>query len=484
VADRPSSHRGDDRGPYTLPSEYDAEPPEAHDDHTLDADGPRVTLRERDDPVDLAVVRPEAATNPGEPPMSRRELREQRERAGRQRRGRPRRFVWARRAVLAVVIALLVPVGISYGRALSRPGTDTVGIRTVEWIRDHGGNGIVNTVERWWYTNNPPPAGGRPHAIKVPTTAEPATTVPTRILEHLTPPTGRVPTPAAQVEPNEGVWAPTGRLVQGIPAVYTTYVRPNAVNTSYYVGVMWLDTRLLRAKYVVGLQEPGGGPNPWGSQVPVDQRGALVAAFNSGFKMDTARGGAWLDGTEIKPLVNGAASLVIFKDGSATVGVWGRDVVMAPGVEAVRQNLELVVDNGQLNPAMRESDTNVFGATLGNKVKVWRSGVGVTADGALLYVGGPAMSIIDVARTLQAAGAVRAMEMDINSDWVSAYTYAPPTLASPPTDVVGTKLLNNMSRSGDRYLQPGERDFFAFLADPKVETVPSTTTTSTTKPKR
>jgi hypothetical protein len=294
-------------------------------------------------------------------------------------------------------------------------------------------------------------------------------------IQHLTPPTAnRVQTPAAQVEQNEGVWAPTGRTVQGLPAVYTTYVRPNAVNTSYYVGLMWVDTKLVRASYVVGLNEPGGGANPWNSQIPTTLRGQAVAAFNSGFKMDSARGGVWIDGQEIKPLVNGSASFVIKKDGSASVGVWGRDFTMGPDVQAVRQNLELLVDNGVVNPAAREDDTTVFGATLGNKAPVWRSGVGIDAQGALVYAGGPALSVLSLAKTLQAAGAIRAMELDINTDWVSAYTYVPQDPANPTSPTVGVKLLDSMSRSGDRYFQAGERDFFAFLADPKVIDAPGT----------
>ena len=63
---------------------------------------------------------------------------------------------------------------------------------------------------------------------------------------------------------------------------------------------MWLDTKLLRANYIVGLNEPGGGPNPWGSQIPEDQRADAIAAFNSGFKMDAANGGAYLDGEEMR----------------------------------------------------------------------------------------------------------------------------------------------------------------------------------------
>jgi hypothetical protein len=373
---------------------------------------------------------------------------------------------------------------------VQRPGSDTLSVKTVEWIRDHGGNGIVNTVERWWYTNNPPPVGGKPAAIKTPTTVAPTTRpgVPTTTLpriQRIPPPTARVATPAAVVEPNEGVWQPVGRLVAGQPAVYSTYVRPDAAHTSYYTGLMWLDTKLLRANYVVGLEQPGGnGPNPWGSEIPPSEQGNAIAAFNSGFKLDSARGGAYLDGVQMVNLVNGSASLVIFQDGSATVGVWGRDVSMSPNVKAVRQNLELILDNGQLNPALQENDTNAFGATLGNNVYVWRSGVGVTLDGALVYAGGPAMSIVSLAKTLQAAGAVRAMELDINTDWVSAFTYAPqdPNVFGSPT--VGTKLLNSMAHDGSQYLQQNSRDFFAFTADPKVEVPVTTTTTTTTRPKR
>src|SRR5262249_62328871 len=52
--------------------------------------------------------------------------------------------------------------GWSYVHALTAPGTDPLSARSVEWVRDHGGGGIVNRIEHWWYTNHPPPVGGRP----------------------------------------------------------------------------------------------------------------------------------------------------------------------------------------------------------------------------------------------------------------------------------------------------------------------------------
>ena len=54
------------------------------------------------------------------------------------------------------------------------------------------------------------------------------------------------------------------------------------------------------------------------------------------------------------------------------------------------------------------------------------------------------------------------MELDINTDWVSAYTYSSESLVDP-AQVTGTKLLPEMVRGGDRYLVPGERDFFSFF---------------------
>ncbi len=520
MPDRTPDHAEGERQRYALPDAYGpARPPARNDEHyeALDGEPPAVTVHAADEPTPVEVaaaasaaavvntptvntpavnaptVDTPAVDTPVEPevtaqPLSRREIREQREReqaaakaSSKSGRKPPRstRSKWIRRGIAIAIVIALIPVAISYVDYIQKPGSDTISVKTVEWIRDHGGNGVVNTIERWWYTNNPPPTGGKPQAIKVPdTVASPTTTTSANNktpvypkIQHLTPPTGRVATPAPEVEPNEGVWQPTGRLVAGQPAVYTTYVRPDAVHTAYYTGIMWLDTKLLKANYIVGTEQPGGnGPNPWGSQIPPDQRDSAIAAFNSGFKVDSANGGAYLDGQEMVPLRGGSASFVINQDGSANVGVWGRDFNMDPTIKAVRQNLVLIVDNGQLNPELQENDTTAFGATLGNNVYVWRSGVGVTADGAIVYAGGPAMSIIALARTLQAAGAVRAMEMDINTDWVSAFTYQPEDPNVPSSPIVGIKLLGNMSHGGDQYLQQNSRDFFAFTADAKPET--------------
>lgn len=59
------------------------------------------------------------------------------------------------------------------------------------------------------------------------------------------------------------------------------------------------------------------------------------------------------------------------------------------------------------------------------------------------------------------AGAVRAMTLDINPEWVTFNIYSHPDPASPSV-ISGTKLYPQMQRSSDRYVAPTDesRDFF------------------------
>jgi hypothetical protein len=125
----------------------------------------------------------------------------------------------------------------------------------------------------------------------------------------------------------------------------------------------------------------------------------------------------------------------------------GSDVVYA------RQDLPLIVNHGQVNPNL--SDGPEWGATLGNKVFVWRSGVGIDRRGNLIYAAANDLTVASLARILIHAGAVRAMELDINSYWPSFITYRFPGAAHP------ANLLPDMVRSPLRYLTPDDRDFFA-----------------------
>ena len=378
----------------------------------------------------------------------------------------PSRRTYRRRRILVtlglVVVVVLGWTTISLGGALTDPALgSSVSSRFAEWAREHGGSSLVNWVENEWYSHHPPKVGGKPPpgAIRTPVALHPGAAADVAGPTHLAAPAPLVPF-ASPAIPGEGAWSPVGRPVDGIPAVYETTLRPDAVHTSYVVGVAWMDTDLLQATLYSGSQIPGGGPFVHTAPIPPTAATTLVAAFNAGFLMSNANGGYFTDGRTVLPLRPGAASFVVYADGSSTVGAWGRDVTMTPQVVSVRQNLDLLVDGGQPVPGLDATDTTQWGYTLGNQVYVWRSGLGVTADGALVYVGGPGLNITDLADLLARAGCVRAMELDINTDWVNFATYQPASPTGPATPADGTDLLATMVGTPDRYFESyWARDF-------------------------
>lgn len=378
-----------------------------------------------------------------------------------------------RRRILVLFLALLLalsPVWWSLASALGNPALGTtVSGRFAEWARNHGAAPVVTWAEKEWYTHHQPPKGGKPRAGAIPTGNGASATQKAKATGPGLPPPARVVPPVSPPLPHEGTWHPVGRTVDGVPAVYEAFVRPDAVHTSLVVGIAWMDTKLLKATLYSGNQIPGGGPYTHTAPIPPTATSSLVAAFNAGFRMPTANGGYYTDGHTVVPLRNGAASFVVYADGSSTVGMWGRDVTMTHNVVAVRQNLDLLVTGGKPVPGLNRTTSSAWGATLGGGVYVPRSGLGITADGALVYVGGPGLSITTLGDLLVRAGAVRAMELDINQTWVNFAAYSPATPTAPATPQNGTDLISQPTMSGtpSRYFQSWwQRDFITVSADP------------------
>jgi hypothetical protein len=299
----------------------------------------------------------------------------------------------------------------------------------------------------------------------------------TTVVRVATPGTPPLPAPAAlrpfpgtPAYPGSGAWQPAGRLVSGKPAVYETLLVPAGGTTR--AGIAWMDTSLLSARLYSGSMSPGGGPYTYTAPITPSSASSLVAAFNGGFKMTDAHGGYYTEGRMIRPLVSGAASLVIYANGSVTVGAWGSDVTMTPSVAAVRQNLFPLVINGSPSARAATRTWRVWGGTCpcgagrhGSEYQ-WRSGLGVTADGALVYVVGPQLTPYQVAGLLVRAGAVRGMELDINPAWPVFASFKPAAqdgLAAPSN---GARLTGTY-RGPATFFDPAyARDFITMSARP------------------
>lgn len=192
-----------------------------------------------------------------------------------------------------------------------------------------------------------------------------------------------------------------------------------------------VDPARLRFNLMPGAVEPSGTFR-LPSSITAPLRPTVVAAFNGGFKFKDSHGGFSLGGIEAVPLVKGAASLVIFKNGTATVGQWQRDVSMSPDVDGVLQNLHLMVDAGAPTD-VSDTDTHAWGSTFPKErvARVPRSGVCVTNGGEIRWVGGPALGAATLAQTMIEAGCIRGMELDINPKWVSFAIFDHPDPAHP-----------------------------------------------------
>ncbi|MGI8664184.1 MAG: phosphodiester glycosidase family protein [Acidimicrobiales bacterium] len=372
---------------------------------------------------------------------------------------------WVQRS-LGVLIVWTTLLGCWSLVVSSRPGNESFTAKAADWARENHFGGIVNWAEERYYTWKAPPKGGVPaRLITIATSTTTTTTLPQAtttttlpVRPHSPPPVDVTPLASPPVD-NEGVWTPIGPLIDGFPSILAAQLRPDAEHTSVLGSLVWIDPKLVRLQVIPGTVEPGGKWSTAG-RVPSGELPYLIGAFNGGFRFQDAEGGFFTEGREQHPLVPGAASIVVRVDGSMDIGAWGRDDVMGADIATVRQNLALIVDGAQPVDGLDANDTKRWGRTLGNKVLVWRSGVGVRADGTVVYAASNGLSVLSLARLLAQGGCVRAMELDINPEWVTynIFKHADP---ANPAAVSGSLLLPDMQRPRDRYLQEESRDFVA-----------------------
>jgi hypothetical protein len=358
------------------------------------------------------------------------------------------------RGALLVFVVILGYVGYTIEPYLTYPGSDTVAARVAEWGRDHHLSWAVTWLENETY--KAPPTGGKLSNQQV-KTLQGATVSPSQAARDELP--ANIPPLAAGSIPDEGVWHPVETDAAGVPILEWAGLRPDAQHTSDLAYVAWMNQKALTFQLHPGSQQPGGTFTTPDS-IPPGARTNLVATWNGGFKVNPndSLSGYYEDGKTVRALVDGKASEVFYKDGSIKIGDWGRDVSMTPQVVSVRQNLSLLVDNGQVMSAGDSGSGTKWGLTVNNAFFVPRSGVGETAKGDIVYVGGPDLSVDTLAKLLKQAGAVNAMELDINADWTSFMYYT--ATGGNAADPTPTKLWD-FQQPADRYYQPSSRDFVA-----------------------
>jgi hypothetical protein len=373
-----------------------------------------------------------------------------------------------------------------------------VGAQSIEVLRQIIGNEAVATVEsfvfevqdqlhQWQYQIG----GGQAQALwavaATPIAYTTATHLPTvpQLAAKLTPTppsrqtTGLVDAPAqvtlppappvwqpAPVPPygtiaGEGQWSAyltdsaTGRVV-----AYRTFLQPDATRPYAVVSVVVFDLEAIRLHFVLGLEEPRSTVVVQRSGVIPEadrQLGVLLAAFNGGFKAEHGHFGVGVRGITVLPPRQDFSTVAIYSDGRVQLGAWGTEITPSPDIIAWRQNGPLLVHNGEINPHTTDNAPQDWGYTVKGETATWRSALGLSADGRnLYYAAGPSLTLPVLAKTMLAAGAAQAMQLDINPYWTHFDAFVADGVKLRPEPLVPAM----GSKAEDRYLKAYARDFF------------------------
>jgi hypothetical protein len=227
--------------------------------------------------------------------------------------------------------------------------------------------------------------------------------------------------------PKQGEWAaferPWLHKIEGAPPTfYRTTVRPDP-KRKVVVEVVAMDARQLELDMAIG----GEGPWPpdektkgkfprYGGKLPRETAVAtrVVVAFNGAFRLDQNAWGMMIRRRVFAPPVKDVATLLMHDDGRLGFGTWGPDLQTPSDVRSLRQNLDPLVDDGELDPRHRKRWGGILKAVnqVGQRAK--RTGICRTTDGNLLYLYGDSIEALDLGTAMKEVGCEYGMHLDMN----------------------------------------------------------------------
>jgi hypothetical protein len=309
-------------------------------------------------------------------------------------------------------------------------------------------------------------------------------------------PLPNVPSIWKSTEPGEGAWKPYApqwlRKTEGAPPAFmTTFVRPDDARPYSHVLLVAMDTRQLDLDMEAGTEDPKPLTGQHGpGRLPRDPAvlTRVVAAFNGAFKTEHGTYGMMVHKRVLLPAQPNAATVIVLKDGRSGFGNWGAvpSVMGFRGVRddeimSFRQNLDALVDGGEVNPTKRL----LWGYTLpGSGMQTERSGLCVTKAGHLIYAWGDDTSATALGKAMRAAGCDYGMHLDMNPHHTGF-------LFTTIREIKGHNYRSEaltplMEMSTDRYIEYAAKDFFYMMVrdplPPKVEGAASWTADEGTQP--
>ncbi len=240
----------------------------------------------------------------------------------------------------------------------------------------------------------------------------------------------------------------------GVGLVETAQFTPVPSHPQVRAYAAWIRTAGTQLALYPGYEGPGPTTLSRGPEmVPLSARPRLLATFNSGFYEQDGAAGFYAHGLLYHPMIKGLATAVRYRDGRVDVLSWTGGPTPGPDVVMARQNLSLLV--GGLRPTARSADNALWGITLHGVPAVWRTALGITAQGDLVYAAAPAQTSASLAAIMVQLHCVRAMQLDINPEWPIFVTYAHAGAVGP------SLFVPNPNQIPGRFLYSSTKDFFA-----------------------
>jgi hypothetical protein len=265
---------------------------------------------------------------------------------------------------------------------------------------------------------------------------------------------------------DDGVWKPIADPAWPAesPLLFATLVHPDAKRPWAEVFVVAVDLQAVRLHAVAGTVEPtattaSGRRYRRHGLIPREAHERLLAAFNGGFKTEHGHHGMFVDGVSLVEAKPSLCTLVGHADGTLTIGTFRKlDPNPQSPVLFYRQTPGCMVEDGALNPLLRDEEVRNWGATIEGRTVIRRSAVGLDAARTTLFVSvSNDTTARAIADALRHAGAADVAQLDVNWSF-------PKILLFPP-DANGKRRPESLFKGfvferGEYLERPSPRDFF------------------------
>ena len=280
----------------------------------------------------------------------------------------------------------------------------------------------------------PPPASAEPAVGEVDAGAadaardasKPEAAPPDRYAGTSFPPPSFEPPHERSAKPGDGQWVAFGSppaRAAGVapPVIVKSVVHPHAVSRFEWVTLAAMDLARTELHLLAGTQEPVNaeiGAEQRAGVVPESHRKRLLAIINGGFQTRHGHWGVMIDGQVfVKPRAEGC-TVALMKDGGVRIASWPAIEPVLGDVRAYRQTPPCLLEDGELHPELLRGHERAWGGLNPKRKTRRRSALGLGPAGRVLFYGlGREVNAQRLAEGLRAAGAVSAVELDINWSW-------------------------------------------------------------------